>query len=107
MTAAAQKVAADAACNPKCLKCHSPLAEKAAELAAEGVTCEVCHGPGSEYKKLSLMKNREDAVKNGLVVYADEAAIRAQCLTCHKDAHDKPFDFAAAWVKIKHNVPKQ
>lgn len=105
-TPAALKLAADASANPKCLKCHSPLAGKAAELKAEGVTCEVCHGPGSEYKKLSVMKNREEAVKAGLVVYADEAAIKNQCLTCHEDAHDKPFVFAAAWAKVKHNIPK-
>src|SRR5512135_3809396 len=40
--------------SPMCLKCHSPLAAKVAELKAEGVTCEVCHGPGSAYKSLSV-----------------------------------------------------
>ncbi len=91
--------------SPACLKCHSPLADKAAELKAEGVTCEVCHGPGSEYKKLTVMKNREEAVKNGLILYANSDAIKAQCLKCHQDAHNKLFDFAAAWEKIKHPVP--
>ncbi|MCX7974136.1 MAG: cytochrome c family protein, partial [Candidatus Aminicenantes bacterium] len=49
--------------SPQCLKCHAPLFEKASELKAEGVTCEVCHGPGSEYRKLNIMKDRELAVK--------------------------------------------
>ncbi len=89
----------------KCLTCHAPLFDKAAELKAEGVTCEVCHGPGSEYKKLSVMKSRDESVKNGLTLYANADAIKAHCLKCHADAHGKSFDFAAAWEKVKHPVP--
>jgi len=95
----------DPATDAKCLKCHAPLADKAAELKAEGVSCEVCHGPGSGYKTLTIMKNKDEAVKNGLKLYANEAAIKTQCLTCHENAHGKTFDFAAAWAKIKHDVP--
>lgn len=92
--------------SPQCLKCHAPLFEKAPELKAEGVSCEICHGPGSEYKKLSIMKNKEEAVKNGLIDYADTDAIKTQCLICHENAHGKVFDFAPAWEKIKHYKPK-
>lgn len=99
-------LAADAPDNPKCLKCHAPLSEKAPELKAEGVTCEVCHGPGSDYKKMSVMKDQAEAVKNGLKEYGSTDAIKAQCMTCHENAHDKPFDFAAAWEKVKHPVPE-
>ncbi len=91
----------------KCLKCHSPLFDKAAEIKQEGVTCEVCHGPGSEYKKLNIMKNREEAVKNGLLVYESQEAIKAHCLTCHEKAHGKTFDFASSWEKIKHPLPEK
>lgn len=91
--------------SPQCLKCHAPLFDKATELKAEGVTCEVCHGPGSEYRKLNIMKDRELAVKNGLIIYTDETAIKKQCLTCHANAHGQPFDFASSWQKIKHPVP--
>ena len=91
--------------DPKCLTCHAPLFDKAAELKAEGVTCEVCHGPGSEYKKLSVMKNKDEAVKNGLVLYGSPDAIKAHCLKCHANAHGKSFDFAAFWDKIKHPIP--
>jgi len=101
----AKALAADAPENPKCLKCHAPLFEKAPDLKAEGVTCEVCHGPGSEYKKMNIMKDHTEAVKNGLIEYASPEAIKTQCLTCHANAHDKPFDFAAAWEKVKHPVP--
>jgi cytochrome c len=89
-----------------CLKCHAPLSEKAPELKAEGVTCEVCHGPGSEYKKLSIMKDRAAAVQNGLVVYESQEATRQLCLACHENAHGIIFDFAAAYEKIKHPKPK-
>jgi hypothetical protein len=37
--------------DPRCLKCHAPLAAQAPDLKSCGVSCEVCHGPGSEYKK--------------------------------------------------------
>jgi len=93
--------------NPECLKCHSPLFEKAPELKEEGITCEVCHGPGSAYKKMSIMKDREESVKNGLIVYDSIEAIKAQCLTCHEDSHEKPFDFNGFWEKIKHPVPEK
>jgi hypothetical protein len=95
----------DPTTDPKCLKCHGPLAEKAAELKAEGVNCEVCHGPGSAYKTLSIMKNKDEAVKNGLKLYGNADAIKTWCLTCHQNAHGKTYDFAAAWDKIKHPVP--
>jgi hypothetical protein len=91
--------------NPQCLKCHAPLFEKAPELKAEGVTCEVCHGPGSEYKKLNVMKDRALSKQNGLIVYETPDAIKRQCLTCHENAHGKSFDFAAAVDKIKHKKP--
>ena len=97
----------DARDNPECLKCHAPLFEKAPELKEEGVICEVCHGPGSMYKKLSIMKSREEAVKNGLILYESAEAIKKQCLTCHDMAHEKPFDFEAAWEKVKHAVPEK
>lgn len=93
--------------NPACLKCHAPLFEKAPELKSEGVTCEVCHGPGSEYKKITIMKDRALARQNGLVVYESVEAIKKQCLTCHENAHGKSFDFASSWEKIKHNKPAE
>lgn len=96
-----QKPAEDA----KCLTCHSPLFEKSPELKAEGISCEVCHGPGSEYKKLSVMKDKDEAIKAGLILYANPDAIKAKCLTCHEKDHGKTFDFAAAWEKIKHTIP--
>jgi hypothetical protein len=91
--------------NAQCLGCHAPLARKAPELKEEGVTCEVCHGPGSDYKKLSVMQDREKAVANGLVLYADSSAIQANCMLCHQNPHGSPFDFKTAWDRIKHPIP--
>jgi hypothetical protein len=92
--------------SPECLKCHAPLYEKAPDLKAEGVTCEVCHGPGSEYKRLSIMKDKALAEKNGLIFYPTPEAAKKQCLTCHENAHGTTFDFTASWEKIKHPKPE-
>ena len=91
--------------NPKCLQCHAPLSE--AGFKEEGVSCEVCHGAGSIYKKMSIMKNREEAIKNGLKVYDSKDAIKAHCLGCHENAHGQSFDFDASWEKIKHYKPEK
>jgi hypothetical protein len=96
---------ADPATNAQCLGCHAPLAAKAPELKSEGVTCEVCHGPGSAYKKLNIMMDKEKAVTNGLVLYPGAGAIEAHCLKCHQSAHGIAFDFTKAWGAIKHPIP--
>ena len=96
---------ADPAASPHCLGCHAPLADKSPELKAEGVTCEVCHGAGSAYKKLNIMQDRDKAARNGLTVYADASAVQASCLACHESAHGTVFDFDKAWEAVKHPVP--
>jgi len=93
--------------SPGCFKCHAPLAEKAPELKEEGVGCETCHGPGSAYKKMSVMKDHAESVKNGMTEYGSPEAIKKHCLTCHENAHETTFDFEAAWEKIKHPRPKE
>ncbi len=72
--------------NPKfeaaCLTCHAT--NKDAALA--GVQCEACHGPGSDYKSLSVMKDAAKAKAAGLVIPS-----QATCDSCHdgKDHHKK------------------
>ena len=91
--------------SPACLKCHAPLHEKAKDISVEGITCEVCHGPGGLYRKLNVMVSREASVKNGLVVYASKDAIKAHCLTCHENAHGIKWDFDKSWEAVKHYRP--
>lgn len=93
--------------SPNCLKCHAPLSEKAPELKEEGVGCETCHGSGSAYKKMSVMKDHAESVKNGMTEYGSPDAIKKHCLKCHENAHETTFDFDAAWDKIKHPRPKE
>jgi hypothetical protein len=99
---------ADPTKEAKCLKCHSTAGSVAAGeiatlTAAEGVSCESCHGPGSMYKSPAIMKNKEMAVKNGMIV-----PTQATCEKCHNKDNPffKPFDFAAASAKIAHMKPK-
>jgi hypothetical protein len=68
------KAATDRAFGPDCLKCHATNASE----DLPGVQCEACHGPGSDYKKMSIMKDREQAVANGLVIPS-----QATCDACH------------------------
>jgi hypothetical protein len=37
----------------QCIRCHSPSGAENPSLASEGVGCEACHGPASEYVDLS------------------------------------------------------
>jgi len=54
-----------------------------------GVQCEACHGPGADYKKMSVMKDLEKAKANGLVV-----ANQTTCDGCHTgDEHSKKVVF--------------
>jgi excinuclease UvrABC ATPase subunit len=95
----------------ECLVCHASgwdvdkeSLEKGFKIE-DGVQCETCHGPGSEYKSLKIMKNRELAVQNGLVKVFENT--EEFCQSCHNP--DSPtfagFDFEAMWAKIEHNVP--
>ena len=101
-----------AAASPECLGCHTITAD--AKLcdktfdAKDGVQCETCHGPGSGYKTMTLMKDKDKAVAAGLMLYKDDKEIEKKCVTCHNDKSPtfKAFKFADMWPKIKHTVPK-
>jgi nitrate/TMAO reductase-like tetraheme cytochrome c subunit len=84
----------------ECLKCHATGGS--AEMP--GVQCEACHGPGSEYKSMSVMKDREKAIAAGLTLPDKDT-----CLRCHTGAphEQKPFDFDTAKEKGVHEFKKQ
>ncbi len=110
--AKAKGIAKPAAEAEECLSCHviSPaagMADKGFDMK-EGVQCETCHGAGSAYKNLTIMKDKTKAVAAGMTAFKDEAAIEAYCKTCHneKSPSYKEFHFKEYWDKIKHPVPK-
>ncbi len=116
-TPEADKIAKDkgfttaAAETPQCLKCHTLGKDiDPAELEdtfdkTQGVQCETCHGPGSEYKKLSIMKDKELAKQNGLIIHTEKEAF---CTTCHNSESPtfKSFNYEESWAKIQHSKPK-
>lgn len=94
----------------KCLSCHSPVyGKKNVESSfkiEEGVGCEACHGPGSDYKKMSIMKEKAKAAAAGLIL-PDEKT----CANCHKQdnpGHEGKFTtFAKEYPKIAHKIPPE
>lgn len=100
-----------AAKTEECLKCHASGFTADAKIQGkkfkveDGVQCETCHGAGSGYKDMKVMKDKQLAVKNGLKVHDK---VEDLCVTCHNSESPtfKKMDFAAAWKKIEHKVPK-
>ena len=72
-----------------CLSCHATVGAIDASLNSgvkveEGVSCESCHGPGSVYKNMAIMKDQEKSLANGLILPTKEV-----CVGCHNDKN--PF----------------
>lgn len=68
----------------RCLSCHTTghdgnLSEKTTLKDLRGVQCEACHGPGSEYKSMKVMKDPALAREKGLWEVTREV-----CLRCHR-----------------------
>ena len=105
--AKAKGLAKPAAESPECLVCHTIKGGPDAADITQGVQCESCHGPGADYKAMAVMKVRDSAVKGGLQVFADKAAIEAMCKTCHNDKSPtaKSFNFDERWAAIAHKKP--
>jgi hypothetical protein len=91
-----------------CLKCHvtgwgqPATAFEATFKKEQGVGCESCHGAGSDYKAMDVMKDQAKAVAAGLVM-PDEKT----CTVCHNSESPsfKAFDFKASLAKIAHPNP--
>jgi hypothetical protein len=66
----------------KCKTCHkvqfASWAETAHAKRTPPLDCESCHGPGSEYKSLAVMKDPEKAKAAGLV-----NPTATFCASCH------------------------
>jgi len=84
---------ADPASDKRCLKCHTTGGGQSPVTAKEGVGCEACHGPGSEYHRPNVhvdYENRENgyrrAVKAGMYPIRGIRALKLReklCLSCH------------------------
>ena len=99
----------------ECLQCHvtgygkdAKMFEKSFSME-DGIQCEACHGPGSEYKSMKTMKDHAKAVAAGMTDFKDEAAIEALCKTCHNDKSPthKKFVLKEMWAKIAHPIPSK
>ncbi len=99
--------------SPVCLGCHAtgadaePWERDPTFSVLDGVQCEKCHGPGSEYIDPEIMMDRERAVAAGLVLGS-----REYCHNCHapKGSHEAvlkrpPLDMDKAWKEIAHPTP--
>ena len=77
---------------PECVSCHS-TGKTAADSLIVNVSCEACHGPGSEYKSMKIMKDPKLAATAGVLPVTE-----ATCLQCHNKNSPtfKAFDFAKA-----------
>jgi len=85
---------------PECVKCHITGTTAAGELL-EGVQCEACHGPGSEYKSATIMNKKKWAadpdgqlklaMEKGLIMPTAEVCVR--CHTPEGNPNFKEFNF--------------
>jgi cytochrome c553 len=97
-----------------CLGCHATASDEEDWRRGEefhlgdGLQCEACHGPGSEYARVEVMTDQAESVANGLLL-PDRTE---SCMRCHrvKGSHEavlkkKPFDVNEAWATIAHQIP--
>jgi hypothetical protein len=99
----------------ECLRCHataqglekSQILRKPLKIQ-DGVQCESCHGPGSDYRKKKIMSDHDKAVAAGMWEPGKNEKV---CTTCHNSESPtwdaaKGFDYAAMKKKIAHPIPK-
>lgn len=97
-----------------CLGCHATAAdtedwEKSEGFHLEdGLQCEMCHGPGSEYATIEVMQDRQKAMAAGLKMPSKD-----DCYICHrpKGSHvavlnKESFNTDKAWEMIAHPIPR-
>ena len=98
---------------PECVGCHT-TGKTAEGVAVNNVTCENCHGAGSEYKKPTIMSAAKfKADKAAQMKLATEAGLvmptEATCKNCHKpegNANFKERDFKALLAQVHPVAPK-
>ena len=109
--------------NPECLKCHvTAHGVAAAQIRypikpSDGIQCESCHGPGSDYRKKKVMSDEKKATAAGLWLADKDEKV---CTVCHNDKSPSwdpkkfkladgssvGFNYDQAKEKIKHEIPE-
>lgn len=97
--------------NPVCLGCHATATDTEdwerdpTFDPSDGVQCELCHGPGSDYATTEVMMDPMRAMASGLRMPTPET-----CLICHKEkgSHTavlgpQPFDLKEGMTRIDHS----
>lgn len=105
-------VTGDPSTAPQCLECHQTGYDAAAKaapaelVADDGVQCESCHGKASLHTEDAKKKMKGETVD--MAAHIKKAVVEADCKKCHneKSPNYKPFDFKAAYEKIKHSAAK-
>ncbi len=82
----------------RCLVCHAlsvPAAERARDFEiAEGVSCESCHGPASQWIGPHIQANAQHSRMVALGLYDNKDLVKRseKCLTCHLGAPGMSVD---------------
>lgn len=106
---ATRSAASDSA---SCYHCHTTLGHPPSTVAevrivAEGVGCERCHGPGSEYSSYGVMTDNARFLEHGGV-----QGSLSDCRQCHTSSSQRPqcpssgeatTDVNALWSQIRHH----
>ena len=108
-------IAGDPEKSPICLGCHATAADNdpwekdPGFVMQDGVQCEKCHGPGSEYSDPEIMRDPVASRKAGLTY-----PTKLICQKCHyvKGSHvsvhkKPPLDIEEAWKRIAHPIPAE
>lgn len=98
----------------RCVKCHTtaygaPASQIAASYSPEeGVTCEVCHGPSSQYAHEDHGPSVPNREAMGFRILKDLTQRREVCTSCHNPASPtyKPFNLREYSRDIAHWVDK-
>ncbi len=86
----------------ECISCHVTGTTAKDTLLLEGVQCEACHGPGSDYKSPKIKSKKKwkadrDAARKAAIEAGLIYPTEGDCKRCHKkegNPNFKAFDFA-------------
>ncbi len=90
---------------PVCLGCHTTGVDSEAWqrnpgfMFEDGIQCEFCHGPGSDYADAAVMADKKAAMAAGLKI-PDETV----CMNCHEHKGSHQAKMKDGIVQFKHPV---